>query len=143
MPVPHWKTSEYFAWSAAKGRCSNPRGKDYHRYGEKGVVMCPEWQNSFHAFLRDMGHKPSKLHQLDRFPNNDGNYEPGNCRWATPQEQQRNRRNNVLVYFEGRHVVLSALAEKLPLSRGAIKSRLAYGKSLSDPKRIVSQGWRK
>lgn len=72
-----------------KTRCLNPAFHSYRRYGGRGITICPEWRHSFAAFLRDMGTCPPGR-SLDRI-NNDGNYEPGNCRWATFSEQMQNR----------------------------------------------------
>jgi hypothetical protein len=73
------------------GRCRNPNDKKYEDYGGRGISVCERWENSFADFLADMGERPSEKHTLDRI-NNDGNYEPGNCRWATSKQQNNNRR---------------------------------------------------
>ena len=86
----HYKTSTYRVWSGARNRCFNPKNKDYKNYGARGISMCERW-NKFENFLEDMGEKPINL-TLDRI-NNEGNYEPGNCRWATLSQQRRNQRN--------------------------------------------------
>jgi hypothetical protein len=80
----------YWSWRAAKMRCFRKTSPTYARYGAQGITMCDEWRESFSAFLRDMGERPSGT-TLDRFPNRRGNYEPGNCRWATPEQQAWNR----------------------------------------------------
>ena len=80
---------EYEPWRSAKRRCFNPKNEHFDRYGGRGITMCPEWRDSFEAFLRDVGPRPSPRHSIDRI-NNDGNYEPGNVRWATKREQMLN-----------------------------------------------------
>jgi hypothetical protein len=88
-------TVEYRTWEDMITRCTNPRTKGWPHYGGRGITVCDRWRDRFAAFLADMGRRPSPAHSLDRFPNNDGNYEPGNCRWATWSEQMRNRRPRV------------------------------------------------
>lgn len=86
------RSSEYKSWRAMLSRCENPKAAGYDRYGKRGISVCARWHD-FSAFLADMGLKPSPKHSIDRFPNNDGNYEPGNCRWATRKDQEENKGN--------------------------------------------------
>lgn len=83
-------TPEYYAWWHAKERCHNPAHNSYQYYGARGIRMCGTWRESVTQFYRDMGARPTGL-SLDRI-DNDGNYEPGNCRWATLEQQQSNKR---------------------------------------------------
>jgi len=76
-----------------RDRCSNPLSKDYSRYGARGIRVCDRWLDSFQNFVEDMGEKPSSEYSVDRI-DNDGNYEPSNCRWATAKQQAANRRNS-------------------------------------------------
>lgn len=81
---------EYRSWTGAKDRTTNPGCHNWQRYGGRGISICQRWLESFEAFLEDMGPKPEGMYSLDRI-DPDGNYEPGNCRWATPLGQRHNR----------------------------------------------------
>lgn len=88
------RTSIHRCWQSMKDRCENPNNQRYRDYGGRGIRVCDRWRDSFENFLSDMGPKLTPQHSLDRWPNNDGHYEPGNCRWATPMEQRANRRDS-------------------------------------------------
>jgi len=84
----------YQSWQHMKDRCTNPRSRQFHKYGGRGIAVCSRWLDSFEHFLVDMGQRPAGT-TIDRIDNERG-YEPGNCRWATQRTQQRNRRDTVL-----------------------------------------------
>src|SRR5260370_36860173 len=91
---------EYVAWTSIKARCCNPKNKSFPYYGGRGIEMCDEWKQSFAAFIEYVGPRTSPTHSIGRI-NNDKGYEPGNVRWETPFEQQRNSRNNRLLTVNG------------------------------------------
>ncbi len=118
------KTPEYRAWSAMKGRCFNYNDYAYVNYGGRGITVCDRWVNSYESFLLDMGRRPTKFHSLDRFPNKNGNYEPSNCRWATPKQQADNRRSNVLIEYNNEILTQNEWAKRLNISYHSIAWRL-------------------
>ncbi len=118
-------TREYTIWSMMKQRCLNPKAVGYDRYGGIGVKICEAWMD-FSTFRRDMGLAPSPKHSLDRI-NTNGNYEPGNCRWATKKEQGRNRRDSVRLEFRGETKTMSEWCEILGIRYDLVQKRLQYG----------------
>lgn len=96
---------EYDIWCGIKKRCYNPNYKQYGDYGGRGIKVDERWLRDFQAFLDDVGHRPTPRHTLDRFPNNDGDYAPGNVRWATRSEQARNTSRNVWVEIDGKAMI--------------------------------------
>lgn len=108
------RTREYQSWAGAKQRCNDRNERGFQFYGARGICMVPRWSDSFENFLSDMGQCPPGL-TLERNDVN-GNYEPGNCRWATIKEQQNNKRNNIRVSWEGKQMSLTIFAEKTGVS---------------------------
>ena len=104
---------EYRVWTNMKTRCFNQGNRQFANYGARGITVCDRWRDSFESFLADMGRCPPGL-TLDRI-NNDGNYEPGNCRWATRQQQARNRRSTRLT--------MAAMSEVSSLLDSGVGSR--------------------
>ena len=121
----------YSVWGAMKQRCFNPLCKAYPNYGGRGITVCERWASSYANFLSDMGEPPTPKHSIDRI-NNDGNYEPENCRWATQKEQSRNSRNNRHVTIDGTTKVITDWSANSGVSRETILSRLGKGWSASN-----------
>lgn len=125
-------SAEYSAWIHMRRRCNDPRDSVYAYYGGRGIQVCESWNSSFERFLSDMGPRPSPLHSIDRYPDNDGNYEPGNCRWATREQQNNNKRDNVLVKHDGLELTASQWARRLGYSLTPIRDRIFAGMSIAD-----------
>lgn len=117
-------SSEYRSWDAMRQRCSNSHNRDYYRYGKRGVTVCERWANSFPAFLNDMGPKPTPAHTLDRYPDQKGNYEPDNCRWATTKEQALNRTTTRMITFNNQTMCAADWAASLGITRETMHVRL-------------------
>lgn len=123
-------TPTYKSWDAMRRRCGTPTDKDFPRYGGRGIRVCERWQNSFQAFVADMGIRPPQT-TLDRVDVN-GNYEPGNCRWATVVQQNNNRRSNKSIRYDGRSQTVAQWAREAGLSPEALSHRLKNGWPISD-----------
>ena len=121
---PEWR-----AYVSMLQRCENPNHRSFHRYGGRGIAVCPAWRNSFDLFLGDVGRRPSYAHSLDRI-DNDGNYEPGNIRWATRREQARNSSIVRPLSFRGETLLVTDWADRLGVKVHTITTRLARGWSL-------------
>lgn len=126
----------YTAWRSMIQRCEDRNSPKFKTYGAVGISVCAEWRRDFLSFSNHIGIAPSPSHQVDRI-NPRGNYEPGNVRWATPTQQQRNRGNNVWMEFGGLNLTLPEWAEKIGVRPYVIRLRLKRGwtveKSLSTP----------
>jgi hypothetical protein len=106
-----------------KARCLDPRDKNFSRYGGRGIKVCQRWLDSYDDFFKDVGARPTTTHQLDRI-NNDGNYEPGNVRWATPQVQSSNKRTNVRPDHDGKSLTIAEWSRLTGLKQGLIHQRV-------------------
>ena len=135
-------TPEWNAWVNMRARCTDRTHPKYHRYGGRGISVCPEWVESFVNFFTDMGYRPSKEHSLDRI-NNNGNYNKSNCKWSTRKEQQQNMSTNRLFYAVnpiGRRFAATCQAEfarKYGLNASTIASILNKGEC-----KTTKGGWR-
>lgn len=128
------KSHEYRIWRTMKDRCYREKCGCYETYGGRGIRVCDRWFNSFENFIEDMGLKPSPKHSIDRI-NNDGNYEPGNCRWATSVEQGSNKRNTRYVDYKGEKMTVIKFAELIGLKYGTVLKRLKNGMT---PEQVAS-----
>lgn len=128
------RTTEYQAWHNMIERCRNPRMPNFHRYGGRGISVCEKWK-SFDNFLKDMGRKGSPNLSLDRI-DNDGNYEPGNCRWATPDQQNSNKEKTLT--FNG--IPIKQIAELIGVSSNCVSHRIKLGINPFAPKGEYRRG---
>jgi hypothetical protein len=129
-------TPTYRSWRSMLDRCNSLHPDKLRNYGGRGIKVCDRWK-CFENFLSDMGIRPSKDHSVDRI-DNQGNYEPGNCRWATHKIQSNNKRTNVFVTYEGETKTVTQWAEHLGMSPAALERRLwRYGwpvsRALTEP----------
>lgn len=113
-------------WQNMIRRCEDEFNPSFARYGERGIQVCLSWRVSYRIFLRDMGRRPSAKHTLDRI-NNDGNYEPSNCRWATAKQQNRNRSSNLLISINGVSKTLVEWSSDLGIRREVLSARFKNG----------------
>jgi hypothetical protein len=125
------KQPEYAIWYFMVLRCTDERAPNWPDYGARGIIVCERWRDSFAAFIADMGGRPSSKHSLDR-KDNDGNYEPQNCRWATKLEQARNQRRNRRLTWKGETFCLTEWAEKTGVPSQTIWIRIQHGWSVDE-----------
>lgn len=129
-----WNEPIYKIWTGIKDRCTNSAGSHYTRYGARGITICNEWQDSFESFYSHVSQLPhfgEKGYSIDRI-DNDGDYEPGNVRWATGTTQSRNRRTNRLITFDGVSRTVAEWAETLDIGGDTLRYRLGAGWSVRD-----------
>lgn len=121
----------YLIWLGIKSRCNNANHPKYKDYGLRGIKICERWNESYKAFVSDIGERPSAKHSIDRI-NNDGNYEPGNCRWALPVQQSNNTRTNRFIEYDGKVQTVSQWARELGIWKTTLKARLDAGTSIQE-----------
>lgn len=131
------ESKEYGIWCGIKDRCLNTKSKKYKDYGGRGILMCDRWRNSFFDFLKDMGSRPSIKHSIDRKDNN-GNYEPENCRWATSFEQGNNTRVNIRITHRGETKTMSEWGRFSLVGKDVFRQRIVtykwdFEKALNTP----------
>lgn len=120
------KSKEYNTWRHIKERCFNKKSEFYDNYGGRGITMCERWKDSFEHFFADMGYAPSSEHSIDRI-NVNGNYEPGNCRWATDRQQGQNKRATFYITYGGRIKSTCEWEDLLGLKRGRLRAAYKRG----------------
>ncbi len=125
-----WGSKEYFVWHGMMQRCYNEGHNAYHNYGGRGISVCPEW-HTYVGFFADMGRRPSTKHSIDRI-DNEGNYCPQNCRWATKAEQVSNTRRSRFVEMDGERKTLMQWVRQFGLKYGTLRGRLDRGQSLKE-----------
>ncbi|MBP3063694.1 hypothetical protein SAMN05216576_1067 [Ectopseudomonas chengduensis] len=134
-------TPEYRAWQQMRLRCTKPTHAAYANYGGRGITVCDRWLNDPAAFIADMGLKPSPKHEIDRI-DNQGNYEPSNCRWVTRSANDRNRRNNRVIHHDGIDLSLAEWSERTGVPADTIRKRIESGweiaRALTEPARLKS-----
>lgn len=120
--APGKRGKSYRSWECMKSRCCNKNDPNFKNYGGRGIKVCDEWRQSFEKFIQDMGEREDGT-SIDRIDNN-GNYEPNNCRWAKIKTQQRNKRNNRIVIFNEKPITLIELSEKTNIPYQRLHERI-------------------
>lgn len=125
------QTPEYRTWKRIKTRCYNPNMWSFRYYGGRGIIVCERWKDCYENFLQDMGPRPSTKHSIDRIDNN-GNYEPANCRWGIQLEQMNNTSRNKFITAFGKTLTISQWSALMPCDMRMIWRRLRAGWSPED-----------
>ncbi len=136
------RSPELVVWKGMISRTTNPNNRSWDRYGGRGITVCERWRVDFGNFYADMGPRPSARHSIDRIDNN-GNYEPDNCRWALPYTQTRNTRRNRKRFYRGKAYCLAELAELAGINYSTMKDRLLkkwpIDKAVETPARKINR----
>lgn len=131
----------YKSWRSMIDRCK-ANHNSHADYFDAGVTVCDRWL-MFDYFLEDMGERPSRAHSLDRWPNQCGNYEPGNCRWATATEQARNRKSNVMLEHDGVTLAVAEWGDRVGIAARILQQRLRRGWSAAKALTTPTRGYAK
>lgn len=147
FPIIHKPSKHplYPIYCGIKNRCYNKKAHAYSRYGGRGILVCDRWKNSFHAFVRDIGPRPSTEYSIERIDNNLG-YSPENCVWGSKLQQSRNRSNNVMITHEGKRMCLTEWADHLNMPKSLLHCRNQRKMSVEDifkkaKGRTIKRGW--
>lgn len=122
----------YRVWCNIIQRCENPNNEAYGNYGGRGITICERWRNDFAAFAADMGPRPTDRHEIDRYPDNDGPYAPGNCRWALHADNMMNTRRAIIVGFRGERTPLSLACSRAGLNYHSAKWAIYRGRPFGE-----------
>lgn len=131
------KSSEMCVWAGMISRCTKPERRAYESYGARGIVVCDRWRlgadgkTGFATFVADMGRRPSLAHEIERVDNN-GNYEPANCKWATRKEQMNNTRRSRFVTIRGETKTMTQWCEQFSIPTSTVRHRMRIGLSAED-----------
>lgn len=117
------KVPEYGVWKSMRQRCNDSNHHKFKDYGARGIMVCKRWDN-FRNFYEDMGPRPSPQYSIER-KNNNGDYTPENCRWATRLEQANNKRSNRLIQFNSQTKTVTAWAQRLGINESTLRERLS------------------
>lgn len=136
-----YQSKVYNAWSHMKQRCENPKAPNYESYGGRGIAVCERWRNSFEAFYEDMGKPPTPGHSIGR-RNNNGNYEPDNCRWETETQQANNTRANRVFVLGSIIQTMKQISDSMKIPYALLSKRISSGWTLHDAVTIPRHGRR-